>query len=156
MYGQELAQLSIFKDLSPKQLNVIQSFVEICEFPKDTCIFEQGELANYLYIIIGGEVVVRYKPYDGPDITVTHINAGGIFGWSAALGRTVYTSAAISTTACEVFRFRAKDLHRLIERDPDTGAIILDRLAAVIAERIVSTHNQVLTILTQAVESGNN
>jgi CRP/FNR family cyclic AMP-dependent transcriptional regulator len=153
MYGQALAQLTLFHDLSPQQLDLIQSFVEICKYPQDTVIFEQGQLAEHLYILIAGEVVVRFKPYDGPDITVTHIGPGGVFGWSAALGRSAYTSAAITTATSEVFRFRAKDLHKLNEHNPETGAIILDRLAAVIAERIRSTHKQILAILTQAVDS---
>ncbi|HEX7433307.1 MAG TPA: cyclic nucleotide-binding domain-containing protein [Anaerolineaceae bacterium] len=153
MYGRELAQLTLFHDFSPEQLEQIQSFVEICRFPKDQVIFEQGEQAQHLYIVINGEVVVRFKPYDGPDIIVTHITAGGVFGWSAALGRSAYTSSAITTTTSEFFRFRAKDLHKLCEQNPETGRIILDRLAAVIAERLHSTHNQILAILTQAVNS---
>ena len=152
MYGQELAQLTLFHDLSTEQLDLIQSFMEICKFPKDQIIFEQGEQANHLYIVINGEVVVRYKPYDGPDIIVAHITQGGVFGWSAALGRSAYTSAAITTMPSEFFRFRAKDLHILCETNPETGKIVLDRLAAVIAERLRSTHKQVLAILTQAIQ----
>lgn len=153
MYGQELAQLTLFHDFSPEQLEQIQSFVEICRYSKDQVIFEQGEQAQHLYIIISGEVVVRFKPYDGPDITVSHITPGGVFGWSAALGRSAYTSGAITTAETEIFRFRAKDLHKLCENNPETGRIILDRLAAVIAERLRSTHNQILAMLTQAVNS---
>ena len=153
MYGQELAQLTLFHDFSPEQLEQIQSFVEIGKYPKDQVIFEQGDQAQHLYIVISGEVIVRFKPYDGPDITVSHITPGGVFGWSAALGRSAYTSGAITTTAAEIFRFRAKDLHKLCENNPEMGRIILDRLAAVIAERLRSTHKQVLALLTQAVNS---
>jgi len=153
MYGQELAQLTLFHDFSPEQLEQIQSFVEIGKYPKDQVIFEQGDQAQHLYVVISGEVIVRFKPYDGPDITVSHITPGGVFGWSAALGRSAYTSGAITTAATEIFRFRAKDLHKLCENNPEMGSIILDRLAAVIAERLRSTHKQVLALLTQAVNS---
>jgi CRP-like cAMP-binding protein len=148
-----LAQLSLFHDLTSEQLDLIQSFVEICKFPEDTIIFEQGEQAEHLYIVISGEVIIRFKPYDGPDITVSHICEGGVFGWSAALGRTAYTSAATTTTTSEFFRFKAQDLHRLCQKSPETGRIILDRLATVIAERLRSTHAQILAILTRAVGS---
>ena len=153
MYGQELAQLTFFHNLTTEQLDLIQSFADICSYPGNTVIFTQGEQANHLYIVISGEVIVHYKPYDGPDITVTRISEGGVFGWSAALGRPAYTSGATTTMTSEFFRFKAKNLRRLCEKNPETGSIVLDRLATVIAERLRSTHNQILAILTRAVSS---
>ena len=147
-----MAQLALFQDLSPSQLSLILALVEICKFPENQAIFEQGEQADHLFIVISGEVIVRYKPYDGPDIVVARIGPGGVFGWSAALGRSVYTSAAISDCPSEVFRFKARDLQKLYEQNPEIGNIVLDRLATVIAERLRSTHNQVLAILTQGID----
>ena len=54
--------------------------------PRDTHVFEQGQLSDYLYILTSGKVIIRYKPYDGPPLTVATIGPGGVFGWSAALG----------------------------------------------------------------------
>ncbi len=153
MYGQQLSQLTLFHDLTAEQLDLIQSFGEVCDFSKGIIIFDQGDQAEHLYIVIHGEVIIRYKPYDGPDITVSHIGEGGVFGWSAALGRTIYTSAAMTTMPSKFYRFKSENLRELCEKSPETGHIVLDRLATAIAERLRSTHNQVLTILTQAVGS---
>jgi CRP-like cAMP-binding protein len=115
-------------------------------------IFEQGASAKYLYILQVGEVLVRFKPYDGPALTVARILPQGVFGWSAALGRDAYTSAAVTALPSEAYRIRASDLRTLCERVPDTGAIFLDRLAGVIAERLQNTHSEILTMLNQGID----
>jgi CRP-like cAMP-binding protein len=146
-------QISLFQGLNPVQASLLQPLMEPCEFPENTVVFEQGEAAQYLYILVRGEVLVRYKAYDGPVITVAHVGPGGIFGWSAALGRPMYTSGAICTADCQAYRITGRALHHLCNQNPDSGMIILERLADVIAERLSSTHSQVLEMLTQSPDS---
>ena len=77
MFKQEYATLSIFQDLEPDQLQAILPLFEEVHFPADNVIFEQGQDATNLYILLEGEVHVRYKPYDGPPLTVARILPGG-------------------------------------------------------------------------------
>lgn len=144
--------LSIFKGLGPGELRLINSLLELCEFTENVKIFDQGQLATYLFILLKGEVTVRFKPYDGPELIVAHIEPGGVFGWSAALGHNSYTSSAVAIVDCEVARIRGDQLHKLCQDNPDMGVIILERLAGVIAERLRSTYNQILTILTKGMD----
>ncbi len=152
MFGQDIAKLPLFQGLGQEQLERLMALMEPLFIPKRKVIFEEGQAAEYLYILIKGEVEIRYKPYDGPPLTVVHITPGGVFGWSASLGREVYTSAAIALTECETYRISSHLLHHLCDRAPDIGGVLLDRLAGVIAERLPSTHSQVLTILTEGME----
>ena len=148
----ELAQLPLFNDLSAEQLELLQPLVEICSYSKDTIVFEQGQEAIYLYIVMSGDVSVRYKPYDGTALTVATVHSGGVFGWSAALGRDNYTSGALCLTDCTAYRIAGKKLHLLCEKYPETGVIILEKLTTVITERLRNTHDQVLSLLTQAAD----
>jgi CRP-like cAMP-binding protein len=153
MFRQDYAQLSIFAGLDGNQINQLSQFIEECQFPKDTVIFEQNRSADRLYILLSGEVEIRYKPYDGPPLVVARIDPGGVFGWSAALRRDAYTSGAHTTQASVVYSLRGASLAEICAKYPDTGSIFLERLAGVIAERVRSTHTQVLKILTQRVGS---
>jgi CRP/FNR family transcriptional regulator, cyclic AMP receptor protein len=155
MFRQELAQLSIFQGLNGEQLKLMDSLLDLRAYSRDQVIFEQGQVADHLYILLTGEVVVRYKPYDGPPLTVAHITSGGVFGWSAAMMREIYTSAAICVTDCEVYRLSGQQLRSLCECNPDAGAIVLERLAGVITERLTDTHNQILSILSQGMDLDN-
>ena len=151
MLRQDYAQLSIFAGLDGNQISQLTPFMVECQFPKDFVIFEQGRPAEYLYILLTGEVVVRYKPYDGPPLNVAHIQPGGVFGWSAALRRDLYTSDAIAMQDSNAYRIRGSSLPVIRAKYPETGQILLERLASVIAQRLQSTHTQVLGILTQGM-----
>ena len=128
------------------------SLLEPVNLAQNEVIFEQGRIAEHLYILLEGEVVVNFKPYDGPQLTVAHIHSGGVFGWSAILGRQVYTSIALAAVDSVAIRMRGEELRSLCEEKPQTGLAILERLAGAIAERLNSTHAQIFTMLTKSMD----
>jgi CRP/FNR family cyclic AMP-dependent transcriptional regulator len=150
--------LFLFRDLSPEHLNVLRPLFIPCEFTADTVLFVQGDPAENLFAVVSGEVMVNFKPDDGPIITVARVQTGSIVGWSAALGSRRYTSSAVCTTYTQLLRVRGYDLRRLCIQHPNTGEIFLDRLATVMAERLHSTHDLVFSLLqlglTTTVEQG--
>lgn len=153
MFRQDYAQLSIFAGLDGNQISQLSPFMMECSFPRDQVIFDQGKPAEYLYILLSGEVAIHYKPYDGPPLTVARIEPGGVFGWSSALRRDVYTSGAIAVQESLAYRIRGSNLPVICNQHPETGKILLERLAGVIAERLRSTHTHVLGILTQGMDT---
>jgi CRP/FNR family transcriptional regulator, cyclic AMP receptor protein len=155
MFRLEYTRLPIFAGLDSDQISQLESFFYECTLEKDRIIFEQNQPADYLYILLNGEVAVRYKPYDGPLLTVARIEPGGVFGWSAALGREVYTSGAVALKESIAYRLRGESLPEICARYPETGKIWLERLASVIAERLRSTHAQVLDILSKGKDATN-
>jgi len=151
MQNSEIASLAVFESLALKDMKWIIPLVEACSFSPAEIIFEQGQVAIFLYILLKGEVLVHFKPYDGPTLTVAHIRAGCVFGWSAALGRTSYTSGATAVEASEAIRLRGDKLRSLCEQRPEIGVVVLDQLAGIIAERLRSTHGQILSMLTEGM-----
>jgi CRP-like cAMP-binding protein len=116
-------------------------------------VFAQDDPAVRLYVLLSGRVAIRFKPHDGDWLTVTEIAPGGVFGWSAALGRRSYTSSAQCIESGQALSLRGADLRRLYETQPETGVVILERLAEVIAERLRSTHEQVVDLLRLGIRS---
>lgn len=131
----------------PEHLFLLQPLFIPCDFTADSVLFEQGDPADNLFAVVRGEVVVNFKPDDGPMITVARVQPGSIVGWSAALGSRRYTSSAVCTTNSQLLRVRGDDLRHLCLQHPETGTVFLDRLATVIAERLHSTHDLVLSLL---------
>jgi CRP-like cAMP-binding protein len=113
--------------------------------------FQQDHPAERLYLLLSGQVEIRFKPYDGDALTVSVIEPGGVFGWSAALGRASYTSGAVCTADGRCLSIRGSDLRRICEEHPTTGVILLERLAEVIALRLTSTHEHVMELLRQGM-----
>ena len=154
MLRQEIADLAIFKGLDDFQVKALSPFLEDVHFAAGEAIFQQGHPAEHVFILLTGVVQVRYKPYDGPALTVARILPGDVFGWSAALGRDIYTSGAQAEVASEAFRIRTGNLHHLCDCDPAAGGVLLQRLAGGIAERLRNTHGSILELLNQGAKQG--
>lgn len=154
MQGDILEQVPLLQGLTPAQLELLLPMFKIIEGCTGSVLFEQGDPAEFLYLVVAGEVTIRYKPEDGSTILVARVKPGGVVGWSAALGNRVYTSGAICSEHARLLRLRGKDLRKLCEEYPETGGLILDRLACIIAQRLSHTHEQVMALLKQGMRNG--
>ena len=146
-------QIPQFKDLNCDQRDLLRPLFLPVDCYTGTSLFEQGDPAEYLYLVVVGEVVISYKPDDGPAILVARVRPGGIVGWSAALGSRSYTSGATCEGYTQMLRLRGEDLRNLCNEHPETGILILERLATVIAERLRNTHEYVMALLMQGLHT---
>jgi CRP-like cAMP-binding protein len=153
MNEEQLAELPLFQGLNREHLAVLALGVESERFANEAVIFAQGDRADKLFILLEGRVAIRYKPYDGDILPVAEIEPNGVFGWSAALGRPSYTSCAVCLDDCAMLSMRGDTLKQLCEKHPETGVIILERLAEVIAQRLQNTHTHVIELLRSGVSS---
>jgi CRP-like cAMP-binding protein len=153
MPGDIFDQLPLFQDLSHDQRELLRPLFLPVDYYTGTVLFEQGDPAEYLFLVVVGEVTIYYKPDDGPAIQVAHVRPGGIVGWSAALGSRSYTSGAICEEYTQMLRLRGEDLRNLYNECPETGILVLERLATVIAERLRNTHEQVMALLLQCLRT---
>ncbi len=144
---ESFSDILFFQNLEPGQITVLKPLFENYTCPPDTTIFEQGEPASYLYYLLTGDVAIQYKPYDSPLITLTRLHSGDVFGWSAVIGSSNYTSSIISETQVEALRIKSTDLLTLINEDPDTGKIIIDRIASIVSSRWKNANAQVQALL---------
>jgi CRP-like cAMP-binding protein len=145
--------IPLFQDLDPAQKDLLKPLFEQFTCPADTVIFEQDTPATYLYLLIKGEVAIRYKPYDGPPITLTRLRDGDVFGWSAVVGSPHYTSSIISESEVEAIRIRGSLLLKLFSDAPETGKVVMDRLARVVSPRWGDAQAQVQSLLSSEQKS---
>jgi len=148
---QTLDEISLFDGLREDTRRLVEQHFEPFSCPAGAVIFEQGDPATFLYLILEGSITVRYKPYDGPAIDLNNIPAGGAFGWSAVIGGPQYTSGAVAREALQTIRIRGADLRALVAKNPKAGEELLDRLAEIVSNRWKDARKQVRAILEQAV-----
>jgi CRP-like cAMP-binding protein len=139
--------IPLFQDLDAAQIALLKPLFEQFSCQAGTLILEQGKPATHLYLLLKGEVAIHYKPYDGPVITLTRLREGDVFGWSAVVGSPCYTSSIISETGIESIRVQGNSLLRLLSEAPETGRVIMDRLARVVSSRWENAHAQVQSLL---------
>jgi CRP/FNR family transcriptional regulator, cyclic AMP receptor protein len=110
-------------------------------------IFEQGDPAQYLYLILKGKAIISYKPYDGPRLVLTRLKDGDVFGWSAVVGGINYSSSVTSESILESIRIRRERLREIVTNHPDVSRIIIDRLALNVSPRWKNAHKQIQPLI---------
>jgi CRP-like cAMP-binding protein len=151
MNFERYACLAFFKGLSAEDLSALAPFFASITYVAGTTIFQQGDRADNLYLVARGEVSIRYKPADGPVMTVTRVQPGGVFGWSSAVGNPTYTSGAVCSLDSEILCIRGEELRRLCEQNPRIGNVLLERLALVVVEREKSRQGSISSILANGM-----
>lgn len=143
----------IFKELDEEQMDLLEPLFEPFSCSAGTVIFEQGAPADYLYFVVTGKVEVSFKPDDGYPITVSHVEQGGLFGWSAVVGSEKYTSSTIAIEDLESFRIQGSQLRQLCTEHPKAGQDILERLAKGVSSRWNNAYEQVKSILHHGMQN---
>lgn len=149
-----LELIPLFQSLNRKTLLLLEPLFETYSCPAGEIIFEQGDPAVYVYLVLSGSVEVRYKPYDGPSIVVTTLSKGSIFGWSAAIGNITYTSGMVCKDECKAIRIRGIDLHNFCVQHPEAGYRVLELLAEAVSTRWVNAKEQIHSLLSTSVNRG--
>lgn len=147
-----LERVATFNDMNQEYLELLQPLFERYACPSGATVIEQGQPADYLYLILDGKVQVTYKPYDGTPITVSHVEKDGVFGWSAVVGSRIYTSSVTAIEDLETYRIHGNELRKLCVDHPEAGREILERIAGVVSTRWTNSHDQVKSILMNGMK----
>jgi CRP/FNR family transcriptional regulator, cyclic AMP receptor protein len=147
-----LDRVATFSNMNQDYVKLLEPLFEQYSCPSGATVIEQGQPADYLYLIIDGKVQVTYKPYDGTPITVAHVEKDGVFGWSAVVGSRTYTSSVTAIEDLKTYRIQGNVLRRLCVDHPEAGKEILERIASVVSSRWSNSHDQVKSILVNGMK----
>jgi CRP-like cAMP-binding protein len=143
----DLTALPLFHGLSPAQLAQLAALLHLERFSAGAQVFAQGAPAAKVYVLVDGAVDLCLHANDGGTLTIAHIGVDGVFGWSAALGRGRYTSAAQCVTDCVALSLRGAALRALIREDEGLGNLVLGRMALTVAVRDTTPPRQLTRLI---------
>lgn len=147
MQAEELARLAVFSGLRTDQLERLAPLLQLAHFAGGETVFAAGNPADRLYIVISGQVSIRYHPDDGGYIDVATVGPEGAFGWSAVLQRAHYMSSAICRTDVEALAIHTDYLHRVRSANVAMGDRLLENLGQLAANRVEGLGRQVIRLL---------
>jgi len=98
-----------------------------------TLIYDVGDTADDIYIIVSGKVEHTLEPGVNARRPVQTLGEGDVFGWAALLAKYPHRLArAVCVESTEIVRIKGDDLLRLLESDPDAGDVVMSRFATMI------------------------
>ena len=109
-------------------------------------VFDQGELSSKLYVMVSGRVLLQRSVDMGKKEAAAWplglLGRGRAMGWSALLyGPRYATASAVCQKASEIVAVEGAALRSALERQPEIGFRVMDRLACMLGERLKAAYN---------------
>jgi CRP-like cAMP-binding protein len=130
-----LKALSLFGDLSPGELKIVQGVLHERDYQAGEIIFDEGEEGYAVYIILAGEVLIcrQGRPEDG---AIAALGPGSFFGELALLDNAPRAAQARALVPCRVAVFFGSDFLSLLETEAKLSNKILLQLARHLGRRL--------------------
>ncbi len=132
---ERLRPLSLFVDLSPAELDIVDGLLHERQYLAGEVIFDQGEEGHAMYIVLEGEVEICWQGQGGEN-PVARLGAGDFFGDLALLDSQPRTAQARAATPCRLLVFFREDFFALMETHARIASKILPQLARHIGRRL--------------------
>jgi CRP-like cAMP-binding protein len=132
-----LQKTELFEALDELRLSAIllHSRVESC--PERRIIFQEGEEATHLYVLIEGAIDFSVKAQEKVAVMASQVRReGSIFGIPSLLEPYRYNVTAICSVPSRILRIQAGYLRTRMEDQPRLGMKIMKKLALIYFNRL--------------------
>ncbi len=132
----ELKKLDVFSVLTEKQIEKLTKIAEMKNYKASTHIYEHGDPAKHLFVVINGTVALKELHSDDPvGVAFEMRDPGEIFGAACLMLPQQYTLTAVCMTDARVLAVDAAKLVDASEVDPDMGYRLMKKVAQLYFDR---------------------
>ncbi|MEI6319385.1 MAG: cyclic nucleotide-binding domain-containing protein [Pseudomonadota bacterium] len=129
--------LSLFADLSRRELQVLQGALHLREYLPGEVIFDEGDKGSALYIVRTGSVLICRQ--GRPDDPIATLGAGSFFGELALLDSAPRAAQARALELSTLEVFFGSDFISLLETETRLSTKILLQLSRHLGQRLRGT-----------------
>jgi CRP-like cAMP-binding protein len=130
-------------EFEPRHVERLASLARDVRFERNHVIFREGDECSEFYLIVNGLVGLEIVA-PGHVFRVQTLFSGDELGWSALLMGSGKQFQARALERVDALAFEGADLLAACRADPAFGFALMQRLLAVVAERLQATRLQLL------------
>jgi signal-transduction protein with cAMP-binding, CBS, and nucleotidyltransferase domain len=142
-----LEDVDTFSELDDDQLTAIQKCCEVANFRRGEAIFAAGEVPEYFWLVLDGEVNLIWDAPEGPAMqedTISTLSEGMPFGWSSLVPPHKYRlSAQCASRSCKTVKILRDCLLQLFEDDAQLGYKVMSKVMIVVGQRFHQLQDEV-------------
>ncbi|HDZ23750.1 MAG TPA: cyclic nucleotide-binding domain-containing protein [Desulfobacteraceae bacterium] len=145
----DLKKIWLIASLEEPLLEKIRPLSQLRLFGEKAVLFEEGQEADTLYMLLTGKVLLELKASDTIMISLEAMKPGDPFGWSAIVPGSLYTANATCSEPCELITIPGKDLRQIMDKDHLLGYRIMEGISRILQTRLLTRTNQFLKTFQQ-------
>ena len=132
----DLRNIGLFGALSDDVLDFLAGMLTVVEPQVGETIFREGDEANAMYVVLGGEMEVTKKSRAAVDARVAVLGPGDWFGEMSIVDIQPRSATVRALAPGRLIRITASDLDALYRHDVRSYAIIVLNLARELSRRL--------------------
>jgi len=109
-------------------------------------LFSEGDRADTMYVLVDGEVDIKYTLGNGEQRTIDTLVAGDIVVWSTLVEPYRCTANGVARRACKLISINGPKLRELCEKNHDLGYRLLISVTQLLAARLDGARVQLATV----------
>lgn len=129
MYEEILAQVPLFKDLTPRELQLLSASCRERDYPAGATLLRQGETGVGLFIIVSGGVRVTQRQDGGTERDLGLLGRGDVLGEMSLLDDLPRSATATAAEACRTLVLPVWDFRAALREAPDIAIKLLGVLS---------------------------
>ena len=131
---ENLKALSLFKQLTPRELRELDELLHERSYLKDEVIFDEGDTGLGLFIVLSGRVKI-VSSHAALQRLAPEFGVGDYFGELALFEESQRTARVVAMEPTQVLALFRTEFISLLERDQDIGVKILFELSRTVILR---------------------
>jgi len=134
-----LTQGSLFWGMNIDFVKKVTDLATTVSCKADEKIFEVGDRADYLYVLLKGSVTMER----GKDKWYHVKNPGELFGWSALIQRDDYAASATCSTDAELLKIHRGSFLKLLETSVHDKAKLYEHFAKMLGRQLLEVYSSI-------------
>lgn len=151
---EHLAEIELFKELTPEELQSLKSIISTVTFPADHVIVREGDTGDTMYMIVKGDVEILKRTAFGEEYTCDYLSEAMhlFFGEFSLLDQGERSATVKSVTPVEALTMSREPFLNFCETHKTIGYKIMKRIAFRMASRLRKADKDILTLFEALVD----
>ena len=128
--AESLSRITLFRRLTPDELEQLAQEVDQVEFKADETIFNEQDKGDALYVVDSGSVRIWVLDEDVQPVTLAELKPGEFFGELAVLDRGARSTNATAIVDTELHRLSSDDFQKFLMGHPDIAIDVICEIGA--------------------------
>ncbi|NES81174.1 MAG: Crp/Fnr family transcriptional regulator [Moorea sp. SIO2B7] len=142
----QLAGLSLFSELSPQDLETLQTHIEIQTYRQGEIVVHEGDVfPEKLHIVFKGVLQVQKTAATGKETILRRLRDGDIFAAPALFGDALAPATVVVVEDCQVLRLDRAKFLSAVQETPELAL----RILVVFNQRLQQLHNMVHGLVSE-------
>jgi len=146
---EDLKKISVLDNLTQPMLENMRALTQLHLFGEQHVIFEEGQEADYFYMLLKGKMILEVKASEAIMISLDAVKPGYSFGWSALLPGSRYNSYAICVEPCEILAVPGDGFLELLDKEHTIGYKFMKRVSSILKGRVERRTGQLLKVMSK-------